>query len=227
MGAKGFGLVAARPFAKGDLITPIVSKDVYCPNLNKLFERFSKDEAKTVAEIEVINEYAYGGGSNGNTWMPKDITKAGWWSINHSCNPNSNLSGKGGVRAEKDIQAGEEITCSYGWLKSKKIPCHCGEEFCATIMCPHFEKMKVGDKFGVMLDRESIKLIIEAAHKYNQCGVVGSIPDQCERIFGMPPTQCWEVIFNECNIPDATLYWLYSHNRRYKPLTNNLPELYQ
>ncbi len=214
MGVKGFGLIAAKPFTKGDLITPIASKDVYNLDIEDMVKRATAGDEDAMTLSTVSKEYAYGDGSKGNTWMPKDITVAGWWTINHSCNPNSLLSGKGGVRALKNIQEGEEITCTYGWVKNKKMPCYCGAEFCAGIICPYFEETKFEGRpgAGITLNRESIKLIVETAHKYSYPGVVIVIPSQCKLVFEMDTKKCWNIILTECDLSLDTIGWLYSNS---------------
>ena len=57
--------------------------------------------------------------------------------INHSCNPNCEVSGKGlkiWVYAIKDIKKGEELSYDYGFSFDedfKQFPCRCGAKNCA------------------------------------------------------------------------------------------------
>ena len=56
--------------------------------------------------------------------------------INHSCNPNCEVMGKGlkvWVYAIKDIQKGDELSYDYGFSFDqdyKKFPCNCGSKNC-------------------------------------------------------------------------------------------------
>jgi hypothetical protein len=55
-------------------------------------------------------------------------------SLNHSCSPNAYVDWKGVfLRALRDIQAGEELTCNYqttDWELHEKFVCTCGAPNC-------------------------------------------------------------------------------------------------
>ena len=57
--------------------------------------------------------------------------------INHSCDPNCEVLGKGlkiWIHAMKDIKRGEELTYDYGFSFDKdfrQYPCRCGSKNCA------------------------------------------------------------------------------------------------
>ncbi len=62
--------------------------------------------------------------------------------INHSCNPNCEVTGKGlklWIYSIRDIKKGEELTYDYGFSYDKdykQFPCKCGEKYCVGyIVC--------------------------------------------------------------------------------------------
>jgi SET domain-containing protein len=53
--------------------------------------------------------------------------------MNHSCNPNAELShdeGKMYVDVIRTILPGQQITIDYGWSHEVAIPCECGSRHC-------------------------------------------------------------------------------------------------
>jgi uncharacterized protein len=53
--------------------------------------------------------------------------------LNHSCNPNAELShyeGKMYVDVIRTILPGQQVTIDYGWSHEHAIPCECGSRRC-------------------------------------------------------------------------------------------------
>lgn len=60
--------------------------------------------------------------------------------VNHSCSPNSGLSGQIALVAMRDIQAGEEVTYDYAMSDGSsydEFQCGCGSEKCRTSISGH------------------------------------------------------------------------------------------
>jgi len=218
-GAKGFGLVATRSFIKDDPICPIECDNVVRHKfdyMKALALEACKGNELAEKERKFINEYSYGNEEGFDT--PKDVTLAGWWACNHSCNPNARLQGKGNwVRASRPISVGEEITVCYGWLKRVEIPCYCGAEFCCGIMAPYAYEFEG----GIKINRESVRKILTTAHKYNVVEAAKATIDQAIGIarqvghtgakLDYYMLRMSAVILKGCKLSDEVVEWLYSN----------------
>ena len=73
--------------------------------------------------------------------------------INHSCNPNCEVSGKGlklSIYALRDIQNGEELSYDYGFSYDKdykQFPCKCGQKNCVGYIVRSESRWRINKKF--------------------------------------------------------------------------------
>jgi SET domain-containing protein len=73
--------------------------------------------------------------------------------INHSCNPNSEVDGKGlklWIKAIKDIKKGEELSYDYGFgydVDYKQFPCRCGSQNCVGYIVREGSRWRINKKF--------------------------------------------------------------------------------
>ena len=72
--------------------------------------------------------------------------------INHSCNPNCEVEGKGlklWISAIKDIKKGEELSYDYGFSYDddyKAYPCRCGAKSCAGYIVRQGSRWRIKKK---------------------------------------------------------------------------------
>ena len=76
--------------------------------------------------------------------------------INHSCNPNCEVEGKGlklWIRAIKDIKKGEELSYDYGFSYSKEdldnFICKCGSENCCGYIVREPSRWRINKRFKI------------------------------------------------------------------------------
>ena len=75
--------------------------------------------------------------------------------INHSCDPNCEVSGKGlkvWVYAIKNIKKGEELTCDYGFgydKDYKQFPCKCKSKNCCGYIVRAESRWRINKKFSM------------------------------------------------------------------------------
>ena len=73
--------------------------------------------------------------------------------INHSCNPNCEVDGKGlkiWVTAIKDIKKGDELSYDYGFgydVDYKQFPCKCGSQNCVGYIVREGSRWRINKKF--------------------------------------------------------------------------------
>ena len=73
--------------------------------------------------------------------------------INHSCNPNCEVGGKGlklWITAIKDIKKGEELSYDYGFgydVDYKQFPCKCGSQNCVGYIVREGSRWRINKKF--------------------------------------------------------------------------------
>ena len=73
--------------------------------------------------------------------------------INHSCNPNCEVDGKGlklWITAIKDIKKGEELSYDYGFgydVDYKLFPCKCGSQNCVGYIVREGSRWRINKKF--------------------------------------------------------------------------------
>ena len=76
--------------------------------------------------------------------------------INHSCNPNCEVEGKGlklWIVAIKDIKKGEELSYDYGFSYSKEdlknFVCRCGSKKCCGYIVRESSRWRINKKFKI------------------------------------------------------------------------------
>lgn len=76
--------------------------------------------------------------------------------INHSCNPNCEVEGKGlklWIRAIKDIKKGEELSYDYGFSYSKEdldnFICKCGSKNCCGYIVREPSRWRINKRFKI------------------------------------------------------------------------------
>ena len=76
--------------------------------------------------------------------------------INHSCNPNCEVEGKGlklWIRAIKDIKKDEELSYDYGFSYSKEdlknFVCRCGSKKCCGYIVRESSRWRINKKFKI------------------------------------------------------------------------------
>ena len=73
--------------------------------------------------------------------------------INHSCNPNCEVDGKGlklWINAIKDIKKGEELPYDYGFgfdIDYKQFPCKCSSKNCCGYIVREGSRWRISKKF--------------------------------------------------------------------------------
>ena len=117
------GLVAAKDIKKGSRIIEYKGKLI----LKKDSEDNPKfDNEKRIYIFEINRRYDLDGDFDFNTARL----------INHSCNPNCEVIGKGlklWIKSIKDIKKGEELSYDYGFSFDedfKNYPCRCNSSNC-------------------------------------------------------------------------------------------------
>ena len=74
--------------------------------------------------------------------------------INHSCNPNCEVEGKGlklWITTIKGIKKGEELSYDYGFgydVDYKQFPCKCGSQNCAGYIVREGSRWRINKKFN-------------------------------------------------------------------------------
>ena len=76
--------------------------------------------------------------------------------INHSCNPNCEVEGRGlklWIVAIKDIKKGEELSYDYGFSYSKEdlknFVCRCGSKKCCGYIVRESSRWRINKKFKI------------------------------------------------------------------------------
>lgn len=115
---RGYGVFAARPIAKGEVLVIWGGRLVPADQFNALSERdrsfgFQVDDAMFLVTLDAAHDVA-------------DY-------VNHSCAPNAGLSGQISLVAMRDIPEGEEICFDYAMTDSSPLlefDCRCGAPGC-------------------------------------------------------------------------------------------------
>jgi hypothetical protein len=110
----GYGVVAERPFAEGDIIADV--DGVQWRGCEEVDDRYS---------LKITDDLYF------------DMVDQTRW-INHSCDPNAGIEcgvdedGRAWARivAERDIVVGEEIAYDYAFPVALAEPCRCGSANC-------------------------------------------------------------------------------------------------
>ena len=120
---KGRGLYATQDIKEGTRIIDYVGKIIS----NKEVERNPKfDNSKDIYLFDLNKRFSLDGDYKWNTARL----------INHSCNPNCEVTGQGlklWISAIRNIKKGEELSYDYGFSFDKdykQFPCKCGKKSC-------------------------------------------------------------------------------------------------
>ena len=169
MGPKGRGLVTKQDLKKGDLVYEYLGELI---NTAEYLRRFAEFDSQQHLFMLMLKEPKRDG--SGGTYI--DSTFKGGYSrfINHSCEPNCNMSvwTVGGkyrcaIFADKDIPVNTELTFDYAWDPPVTRPptvCHCGTKSCRTFLeiFPS-DDLGEGNSFRNGLWRPSADALLELA----------------------------------------------------------------
>tara|TARA_B100001750_G_C15124470_1_gene406683 strand:+ start:136 stop:594 length:459 start_codon:yes stop_codon:yes gene_type:complete len=117
------GLIAAKDIKKGTKIIEYKGKLI---SKKESEENPKFDNEKRIYLFEINKRYDLDGDFRFNTARL----------INHSCNPNCEVAGKGlklWIESTKDIKKGEELSYDYGFSfdeSFKNYPCRCNSSNC-------------------------------------------------------------------------------------------------
>ena len=134
------GLCAAKNIKAGTKIIDYIGKII----TKKEVENNPKfDNEKDIYLFNLNSKYDLDGNFSFNTARL----------INHSCNPNCEVSGKKlklSVYALRDIKNGEELSYDYGFSYDKnykQFPCKCGQESCVGYIVRAESRWRINKKF--------------------------------------------------------------------------------
>ena len=134
------GLYASKNIKSGSKIINYIGKLIS----KKETETNPKfDNGKDIYLFNLNNKYDLDGDYNWNTARL----------INHSCNPNCEVYGKGlkiWVTAIKDIKKGDELSYDYGFgydVDYKQFPCKCGSQNCVGYIVREGSRWRINKKF--------------------------------------------------------------------------------
>ena len=135
------GLYASKDIKEGTKIIDYVGKIIS----KKESEKNSKfDNGKDIYLFNLNNKYDLDGDFKFNTARL----------INHSCDPNCEVTGKGlklWILAIKNIKKGEELSYDYGFSYDKdykQFPCKCGENNCVGYIVREGSRWRINKKFN-------------------------------------------------------------------------------
>lgn len=136
------GLVAAKNIKKGSKIIEYKGKLI----LKKETEENPKfDNKKRIYIFEINKRYDLDGDFHFNTARL----------INHSCNPNCEVIGKGlklWIESVKDIKKGEELSYDYGFSFDedfKNYPCRCNSPNCCGYIVKQQSRWRIKKSLGL------------------------------------------------------------------------------
>ena len=134
------GLVAAKDIKKGTRIIYYKGKLIS----KKESENNPKfDNSKRIYLFEINKRYDLDGDFNFNTARL----------INHSCNPNCEVVGKGlklWIESIKDIKKGEELSYDYGFSFDedfRNFPCKCGSKKCVGFIVREGSRWRISRSY--------------------------------------------------------------------------------
>ena len=134
------GLYASKNIKSGTKIIEYIGKLIS----KKETEANPKfDNGKDIYLFNLNNKYDLDGDYNWNTARL----------INHSCNPNCEVDGKGlklWITAIKDISKGDELSYDYGFgydVDYKQFPCKCGSQNCVGYIVREGSRWIINKKF--------------------------------------------------------------------------------
>ena len=134
------GLCASKNIRAGSRIIEYIGKIIS----NKEVEKNPKfDNSKDIYLFDLNKKFSLDGDYKWNTARL----------INHSCNPNCEVEGKGlklWITAIKDIKKGEELSYDYGFRYDsdyKQFPCKCGSLKCVGYIVREGSRWRINKKF--------------------------------------------------------------------------------
>ena len=134
------GLCAAKNIKIGTRIIEYIGKIIS----NKEVDKNPKfDNSKDIYLFDLNSRLSLDGDYNWNTARL----------INHSCNPNCEVEGKGlklWITAIKDIKEGEELSYDYGFRYDsdyKQFPCKCRSKNCVGYIVREGSRWRINKKF--------------------------------------------------------------------------------
>ena len=134
------GLYASKDIKSGDRIINYKGKLI----TNTEVEQNPKfDNDKDIYLFDINKRYSLDGDFSWNTARL----------INHSCNPNCEVDGKGykiWITAIKDIKKNEELTYDYGFSYDedyKQFPCKCRAKNCCGYIVRSESRWRISKKF--------------------------------------------------------------------------------
>jgi len=134
------GLYASKNIKPGTKIIEYIGK-LIAKKETETNPKFDND--KDIYLFNINNKYDLDGDYSWNTARL----------INHSCNPNCEVGGKGlklWITAIKDIKKGEELSYDYGFgydLDYKQFPCKCGSQNCVGYIVREGSRWRINKKF--------------------------------------------------------------------------------
>ena len=135
------GLVASKNIKSGTRIIEYIGKLI---TKKETDENPKFDNEKDIYLFNLNNRYDLDGDYNWNTARL----------INHSCNPNCEVEGKGlklWITAIKNIEKGEELSYGYGFSYSKEdlnnFICKCGAKNCCGYIVREESRWRISKKF--------------------------------------------------------------------------------
>ena len=133
------GLFANKDIKKDTIIIHYIGKII----TKKQTEEDSKfDNGKAIYLFNINNKYDLDGDFTYNTARM----------INHSCNPNCQVEGKGlklWISSIRDIKKNEELSYDYGFSfdeNYKEFPCKCGSNNCCGYIVREGSRWRIKDK---------------------------------------------------------------------------------
>ena len=134
------GLYAKKDIAPGTRIIQYIGKLI----TKKQTENNDKfDNDKDIYLFNLNNRYDLDGDFKWNTARL----------INHSCEPNCEVDGKGlklWISSIKDIKKGEELSYDYGFgydIDYKQFPCECGSKNCCGYIVREGSRWRISKRF--------------------------------------------------------------------------------
>ncbi len=136
------GLVAAKDIKKGIRIIEYKGKLI---SKKESEENPKFDNSKRIYIFEINNKYDLDGNFNFNSARL----------INHSCNPNCEVVGKGlklWIESIKDIKKGEELSYDYGFSFDedfKNYPCKCNSLNCCGYIVRQGSRWRINKSLSI------------------------------------------------------------------------------
>ena len=134
------GLCASKNISAGSRIIEYIGKIIS----NKEVDKNPKfDNTKDIYLFDINNRLSLDGDYKWNTARL----------INHSCNPNCEVEGKGSklwITAIKDIKKDEELSYDYGFSYDsdyKQFPCKCRSKNCVGYIVREGSRWRINKKF--------------------------------------------------------------------------------